>query len=200
MEIHLTLSRTPVLIGTAIMTFIMLLFFNLWLGAAGLTNGDLFNFEFAFSKENLKNLVDSWSFIAQDRMRWVNYLDFLLPLAYSTCMAGLITRLQLPPENPDESYVHDIYKEPEPDLEAVTPLQLLMFLVPFATAFCDWVENYCHIQWLRDYNGVEQYYVSLGSYFSLFKWLLILADIGIIGLLSHQAFIQGSNEKEKKGK
>jgi len=106
-----------------------------------------------------------------------------------------------PRKNSEDSFVHDIYKEPEPDIETLTSTQMAMFFTPFVTGTLDFFKNlliFIYLGRVSDLTNVPDWYIRVAGYFGLLKYIGFIASIGILASLVVKSF--NAPKPKQKGK
>ena len=159
-----------------VLLFILVLFPAASQKYSGKSDPHIIKLQLAFTKPRFTNVLLAWyesrgSAAIPEFRKSVKQLDFIFPIVYAVFFSSFIASLTSGSlEEPDQN-------------------AYLLFLLPFAAALFDWIENLLHLRLLKgvdtrmEIESLSQIQILAASIAASLKWALVLISLFSIILL-----------------
>jgi hypothetical protein len=122
--------------------------------------------QLAFNKTEFSRIIDVWGLDAVDRYKDTMWLDYVFPPVYAIFFTSALAALTFDAERYPGRIVRGL------------------FVLPFAAALCDLLENTLHLIILRDPATLPAALIFLASVVAAIKWALLgIAAVVVVALL-----------------
>lgn len=169
MRLYPILARRHVLLVSFCSALVLMILLQATANERG--GSSVFSLQLAFTADNFRAVLESWSADGITHFQQTLWLDYLFPLAYACSLAGIIARLR-------------------PAQGDVQPprLPLVLFTASFLAALADYTENTLHLIILSDTAALSAPLILPASIAATLKWGLITIDfLAIIYYLGKKA-------------
>jgi hypothetical protein len=134
---------------------LVIVFFLAFAAAIPRSGPEIAALQLSFTEDRFRDTLADWEPGAIDAYREWMWLDYIFPLAYAIFLASAVALLTAQPGLPP------------------TRIQRALFVMPFAAAPLDYLENTLHLILLRDPDHLAAGMIGLASIAAAIKWALI---------------------------